>query len=221
MGESTVSDRSGTKQRIKEAALGLFMTRGFEQTSVRELAAAVGMSPSNLYSHFASKELLLRVMLEEIYRAYGTQVAEILHAEAPFLHRFDALVALVCRLYDEDALRLRFLLRYGEHEYAAEVYCRHSPVHLLIASIRDAIDRGEIEPVNPVLTTGMLLGGLRENANLARAGLAERLHTNYAELVGMCHRLLPAMEPRPALAAGSAFGGVQRTPGAGGVAGRS
>ncbi|MFJ6533297.1 TetR/AcrR family transcriptional regulator [Microbacterium sp. NPDC091662] len=54
----------GTAGRILEAAVVRFATTGFRETSVREIAADVGINHATLYSHFASKdELLLAVLM--------------------------------------------------------------------------------------------------------------------------------------------------------------
>jgi len=46
------------RERILEAALQQFATRGYDATSVRELVAAVGCTKPALYYHFGSKEEL-------------------------------------------------------------------------------------------------------------------------------------------------------------------
>lgn len=45
--------------QVLDAAAALFRARGFEGTSVREIARAVGMLPGSLYCHFETKEALL------------------------------------------------------------------------------------------------------------------------------------------------------------------
>jgi AcrR family transcriptional regulator len=46
---------------LNEAAR-LFRTKGYESTSVRDIARAAGILPGSLYSHFATKEDLLRAV---------------------------------------------------------------------------------------------------------------------------------------------------------------
>lgn len=50
---------SSTKQRILDAALDLFSANGFEATGMGQIADAVGIRKSSLYSHFASKQEIL------------------------------------------------------------------------------------------------------------------------------------------------------------------
>ncbi|HMA07732.1 MAG TPA: TetR/AcrR family transcriptional regulator [Ramlibacter sp.] len=45
--------------KVLDEAARLFRSRGFEGTSVREIARAVGMLPGSLYCHFETKEALL------------------------------------------------------------------------------------------------------------------------------------------------------------------
>jgi AcrR family transcriptional regulator len=49
----------GTRRRLYETALLLFAERGFHAVSVRDLTSALGMQPSALYAHLASKQHLL------------------------------------------------------------------------------------------------------------------------------------------------------------------
>ncbi|WP_460391823.1 TetR/AcrR family transcriptional regulator [Actinophytocola sediminis] len=48
-----------TRETIREVALELFGTRGFDQTSLREIAERVGLTKASLYYHYPSKQALL------------------------------------------------------------------------------------------------------------------------------------------------------------------
>ncbi|WP_019931857.1 TetR/AcrR family transcriptional regulator [Nocardia sp. BMG111209] len=60
-----VAGRS-TKEAIREAAIELFSDKGFEQTSLREVADAVGITKASLYYHYASKQDLLLAIVDPI-----------------------------------------------------------------------------------------------------------------------------------------------------------
>lgn len=51
------------RQRIMDAAAELFLRQGYAQTSLRDIAAAVGMRAGSLYYHFDSKDDLLTAIL--------------------------------------------------------------------------------------------------------------------------------------------------------------
>ena len=60
-----LNDNIPTKQRIMICALQMFCTKGYSETSIRDIASAVGISPGAIYGHFESKEELLNCMLSE------------------------------------------------------------------------------------------------------------------------------------------------------------
>lgn len=51
--------RGSTRERILDVALELFTTQGYEQTSLREIAARLGVTKAALYFHFERKEDIL------------------------------------------------------------------------------------------------------------------------------------------------------------------
>ena len=54
-----------TKQRIMICALQMFCAKGFSETTIRDIAAAVGITSGSIYGHFSSKEDLLHYMLND------------------------------------------------------------------------------------------------------------------------------------------------------------
>jgi AcrR family transcriptional regulator len=52
-----------TKGEIHRAALELFSSRGYEKTSLREIAEQVGISKASLYYHYSSKQELLQAIV--------------------------------------------------------------------------------------------------------------------------------------------------------------
>lgn len=53
-----------TKDRIFEAAVHLFATRGFHGTSIRDIAREVGIKESSIYNHFRGKDAILQAILK-------------------------------------------------------------------------------------------------------------------------------------------------------------
>ncbi|MBH0779072.1 TetR/AcrR family transcriptional regulator [Nocardia bovistercoris] len=62
----TVVAARGTKIAIRDAAVKLFGSKGFEQTSLREVADAVGITKASLYYHYPSKLDLLLAIIDPI-----------------------------------------------------------------------------------------------------------------------------------------------------------
>jgi len=79
--------RRAVRVEIAEKAMELFLEQGFEETTIEQIAAAVGTSGRNVFRYFASKEeMVLGEMLER-----GNAVAVALQARPPAEGPWEAL----------------------------------------------------------------------------------------------------------------------------------
>lgn len=60
---------SQTRAEIRDAALALFTERGYESTSMREIAEQLTITKAALYYHFESKEAIIVSLFEESLQA--------------------------------------------------------------------------------------------------------------------------------------------------------
>ncbi|WP_437632853.1 TetR/AcrR family transcriptional regulator [Sorangium sp. So ce854] len=74
--------RSFDQEAALDRAVLLFWERGYEATSLDELSAAMGISPSSLYATFGGKEQLFRAAVER-YLARGGGPMDRVFAEEP------------------------------------------------------------------------------------------------------------------------------------------
>ena len=96
-------DDGNRRQELLSAAARLFRDKGFNATSTRDIAAAVGMHSGSPFYHFKSKDaLLLAVMQEGMHTAIARQVMA-LQAGAP-----DAPDAVAPQIYFRRLIRAHF-----------------------------------------------------------------------------------------------------------------
>jgi AcrR family transcriptional regulator len=81
-----------TRTRILNAALGLFRRKGFEQTTMREIAEEAGVSLGNAYYYFESKEALVMAFYE---RAHLDLPSRVTAAVAPATSLEEQLSAII------------------------------------------------------------------------------------------------------------------------------
>ncbi len=77
------SDDLTTKARIRDAAITLIGRVGFAATTVRAIAAEVGVSPALLLHHFGSKDGLRQVCDDFVLAGYAERVDEIAQDDSP------------------------------------------------------------------------------------------------------------------------------------------
>ncbi|HEV2944014.1 MAG TPA: TetR/AcrR family transcriptional regulator [Solirubrobacteraceae bacterium] len=81
-----------TEARILEVASRLFYERGYEATSMRDLAEGVGIRAPSLYNHFADKQaILVRICLDTM-REFHTGALECLAGMDNPAHRLRVLI---------------------------------------------------------------------------------------------------------------------------------
>jgi AcrR family transcriptional regulator len=181
----------GKRDLIKTEALRLFVEQGVDAVSVRDIAAACDMKPSNLYAHFDSRDALLAELFRTGYADYGAILAEAAATPGPFRRRLDRMVRTICRLHDEDNLRFRFLIM-TQHGFLASVpQDAHNPVEIVCRTVAAAMQAGEIPPREPALMAMAVIGIIVQPATARLYGrLPGGLLERADEIVGMCWRAL-------------------------------
>lgn len=79
--------------KVLSAAGRLFRERGYERTTVRAIAAAVGIQSGSLFHHFASKEDILKAVMIDVIRFNTERMTAALAAARDPQARLRALIA--------------------------------------------------------------------------------------------------------------------------------
>lgn len=80
------------KDKLVATATELFASKGYQATSVRDIANAMDMTVSNIYHYFGSKEGLLRAILEHYSQILLDQLREAVSRAVNPLERFRLLL---------------------------------------------------------------------------------------------------------------------------------
>lgn len=180
------SKDNARRDRILTCSAGLFRHRGYERTSVRDIAEAAGITSGSLFYHFASKEdLLVAVMLEGL-QSVTTVVAAAWNREAPLAQRIEQM--LHCHLAgllgpNLDAMTvLLYESRSLSPEALRRVHVRSSSYEQLWAQAIAAATAQGLVDGDAVLVRQTVLGALnwtaqwyRPNGRLGVDALAARL----------------------------------------------
>ncbi|MDW3212373.1 MAG: TetR/AcrR family transcriptional regulator [Ilumatobacteraceae bacterium] len=136
------------RSRIMDEAANLFLQRGYEGTSLRQLAEVVGMKAGSLYYHFSSKDQLLTAILERgldvMHEAFDR--AEATHGDAePFP-----------RIVAHTRAHLSALFENGPYTAAHVVTFRTAPdsVRASLVPSRDAYEARWTELLHDLQRTG-------------------------------------------------------------------
>ena len=59
-------DKTETHERIIPAAMKIFLEKGFEKATMREIAEEAGITAAGLYRHFVDKEAMFAALVEPV-----------------------------------------------------------------------------------------------------------------------------------------------------------
>jgi len=95
-GERQQHARATTRRAILDAALSLFVSDGYAQVSIRNIAAKVEYSPGAIYSYFKSKDEIFFALAEEGFRLLGASQLQ----QTPSDNPLDDIRAAAWRFYE-------------------------------------------------------------------------------------------------------------------------
>ncbi len=110
-----------TRERIRQVALEMFTERGYDGTSLREIAEQLGFTKAALYYHFKSKDAILLSLMKELKDAIEELVAW--GQDRPFSADFQR--EMIGRLAD---------LMYGDASHIVRLLQENQPVIRSIAA---------------------------------------------------------------------------------------
>ena len=149
-----------TRERILAAALGQFSQNGYAGTSIRELAASLGLVKSGVYKHFESKEAIWDSLLDELIIYYEARFGSPEHLP-PVPDSLDGLVALTMRMvdftvHDEKVVMTRKLLtieqfRDGRARDLATKYFLTGLSDMFAQVFSEMMDRGLLKRDDPAM----------------------------------------------------------------------
>lgn len=162
----------GTRGRLVEAARPLFAEKGFERTSVREIARRAGVNPAALSYYFGGKEGLYKAVLEGIWAEMESHFSGVL---SPELRPMDRIERFVRGLFSFHAAN-PFLVRFINREMADPTSCFESVIvpHVgkLAAALRAAISEA------------VAVGEMKRDTDPDVAALMLASMSNYLFLIG-------------------------------------
>lgn len=129
--------KTNTKERILEAALGLFNRQGFTQVNMKDIAEAAGISPGNLAYHFKSKETILKALYEQLENERRQHLSAVLQLPT-FEHAHEKTQAILELTYRFRFFYLHTLDIAHESKEVAAALREHIEVH--IAYLKGMLD---------------------------------------------------------------------------------
>ena len=140
---------NGRKDAILAIAASQFRRRGFERTSVRDIAEALGMTSGSLFYHFATKEELLVAVMEGGVRDIMRSVRDGLAGETRVPERLLSMVRSHLKALLGTRLDAMTVLLYEWRSLSPAAQTR-------VLASRDAYEALWMDPINEAVVLGLV-----------------------------------------------------------------
>jgi TetR/AcrR family transcriptional regulator len=138
------------RSQILAAATRLFAARGFEGTSLQDIAAQVGISKPAVLHHFVSKEQLRRAVLDSILEHWQKTLPALLLAATAGEDRFEAVLSELHRFFATDRDRARLVMREALDRPDEVRSMLLGPVRPWLTAVAGYIEKGRLHGVHHV-----------------------------------------------------------------------
>ncbi len=129
--------RRETAKRIKEVAIRMFVERGYDATTIDDIAAAADISRRTFFYYYKTKDDILLTMQNAMGEILSTHLADEPATKKPLRAVRDAAIRVVAPVPADELLKIDRLMRSSEAVQArkAASYVRHEQT--LFAALRE------------------------------------------------------------------------------------
>jgi TetR/AcrR family transcriptional regulator len=136
-------EASASRSQILATAARLFAARGFDATSLQEIADALGMTKQAVLHHFRSKDQLRQAVLDDILAHWRDALPRLLFAATASEDRFDAVFGELHRFFAAEPVRARLLIREALDRPAEVKKLLRGPVRPWMLAVASYIRQGQ------------------------------------------------------------------------------
>ena len=157
----TNEDLEQRRWEITEAAIPLFLEKGYPETSMREIARKAGVGKSTLYDYFPTKDDIIIFIVEEQLKDLISRAQAIINQEKSAVERLHEVMHMhLDFLLHNKAFYLRLMMEAqrlkSESQQRIQIQ-RYAYQDLLRDLIEDGITEGSFRPVNTVIAMKTLI----------------------------------------------------------------
>lgn len=160
---------------VLERSVELFNQRGFDGTSMEDVAGHLGITKSAVYHHVPSKDALLGLALDRALSGLEEAAAQVRTMDGRAVNRLESLVRRSIEVLVERLPYVTLLLRvHGNSSVERDALARRRKLDRFAAAlVKEAAGEGDLRPdVDPAVTARLLFGMVNSLAEWLRPGSA-------------------------------------------------
>ncbi|MBK5093754.1 MAG: MerR family transcriptional regulator [Actinobacteria bacterium] len=161
-GEPKEETAERRRQQIREAAIKIFLDKGFQQTRVKDITTAAGISTGTFYVYYKDKQELFMDAIDKLTHSTVAAIEDVARKDSDFLIR----LATTAQIYMENygyfsgiINQLRGMMASTAPSAREKFIALHNQLaNPILHEIHAAMEKGLIREVNPELLTRAIMG---------------------------------------------------------------
>ncbi|MFC5412890.1 TetR/AcrR family transcriptional regulator [Larkinella bovis] len=156
----------GTEERIKEAAKEVFLEKGFDGATMKDIAVVAGMNSALTHYYFRSKEKLFWVVFEDLLKEWLKVIRYTLDKPVGLKEKIVELIEKQFEFHQQNPGIILFLMNEAERdpESMVQKMCISPALHesCFFQQVEEAVQQKEIRAVNPFFLLSMVFSFIKQ-----------------------------------------------------------
>lgn len=152
------NERVTKKPQIMAAALKLFVEKGINGTTIRDIAQEAGVAEGAMYRHFKSKDELARRLLSDNLKRLMNELKKKVRVNNATYEKIRAIVATILAFWQEEPLLCSYVFLAEHTELNKFIKEKTRPKEVLIKIIEEGKKAGILREIDSTLGAAMVIG---------------------------------------------------------------
>jgi len=193
------------RREILEASLSLFTQKGYDETTVDDIATAAGVAKGTIYIYFASKEHILIALKRQFVEGMVNTLTEVIAdaverlesgEQVDYRDVIDDIFDEIVDYHVQRAQTLQIVVHHSASLWAEALELETGTVALLTSAFIKGMDHGLIHTSDPEMTSRLINAALRDNlTNYLCHGQPEDLERLSVAARELCYKALAPAAP--------------------------
>ena len=181
-------DSPNAQDKVLATALRLFTSKGYFNTSMRDITRESAVSTGSIYHYFKDKEGVAAALYQSLIDRMHTELQQIMQTYETAHDQTQAVVSLLFAITEQEPDMMAFMLYVKHREFLPKErpVCSSEPFEMMRAMVQRGMERGEIEQRDVLVASTCLFGGAIRMITSHLDGVLEKPLNDYLNDVWFC-----------------------------------
>ena len=181
-------DAPNAKDKVLATALRLFTSKGYFNTSMRDITRESEVSIGSIYHYFKDKEGVAVALYQSMIERMQKELQQIMQTYDTAHDQCRAVVSLLFTLTEQEPDVMIFMLYVKHREFLPNErpVCSSEPFEIMRAMVQRGMERGEIKQRDVLVASTCLFGGAIRMVTSYLDGILKKPLNEYVDDVWYC-----------------------------------